>query len=274
MTISEERMRDVRDAARVLAELAGPETPVAFIVLGSGLGPAGDAVEEARSLPFSSLPGYAGSTVVGHDGRFVAGRVAGKPVLISRGRIHLYEGHAPHTVALPQRAAATMGIPVMIATNAVGGVDPGLAIGDVVLVTDHLNLQGTSPLEGPNLDGLGPRFPGMGAAYDAGLGESALAAAADAGIRLRPGVLAALRGPAYETPAEVRMLRTLGADVVGMSTVPEVTAAVHAGMRVAVLSLVTNAAGGAGLAHDDVIAAAERGSEAVSAIVEGILSRL
>ena len=274
MKSAEERMAVVHRAADALRELTGPETPVALVVLGSGLGSAGDAVERERTLPFGDLPGYAGSTVVGHPGRFVAGRIAGRPVLVARGRLHLYEGHDPDVVVLPQRAAAVLGVPVMIATSAVGGVDRGLAAGDVVLVTDHLNLQGASPLEGANLDELGPRFPAMGEVYDPGLAAYACAAAAEAGVPLRQGVLAALRGPAYETPAEVRALRSLGADVVGMSTVPEVAAAVHAGMRVAVLSLVTNAAGGAEPAHEEVIDAAARGSAAVSAIVEGILSRL
>jgi purine-nucleoside phosphorylase len=274
MSQAETRMDEVREAARVLRGLTGSETPVALLVLGSGLGPAGGEDAAAPSLPFASLPGYAASTVPGHDGRFVAARIAGRPVLVSRGRLHLYEGHAPHVVALPQRAAALMGIPVMIATNAVGGVDPGRRTGDVVLVSDHLNLQGASPLEGPNLDELGPRFPSMGQVYDPDLSGSALEAAAEAGVPLRRGVLAALRGPAYETPAEVRMLRTLGADIVGMSTVPEVTAAFHAGMRVVALSLVTNAAGGTALGHEDVMEAAARGASAVSAIVEGILSRL
>ncbi len=274
VTSVEERMRTIREAAAVLRELTGPETPAALVVLGSGLGPAGDTIAEARTLPFGELPGYAGAHVPGHAGEFVAGRVAGRPVLLSRGRVHLYEGHAADTVVLPARAAALLGIPVMIATNAVGGVDPALTTGDVVLVTDHLNATGATPLMGPNLDDLGTRFPVMREAYDPELAAFARAAARDAGVSLREGVLAAVLGPQYETPAEVAALRALGADIVGMSTVPEVIAAVHAGVRVVVLSLVTNSAGSLSAGHEEVVEAALRGSASVATLVTGILSRL
>ncbi len=267
-------MAEVRAAADRLRELVGAQTPAAFVVLGSGLGPAVEDIDAPRTLPFAELPGYASAGVVGHAGEFVAGRIAGKPVLVSRGRIHLYEGHDADTVVLPERAAALMGIPVMLATNAVGGLDPALAPGDVVLVADHINATGTSPLVGANLDDLGTRFPVMRGAYDAGLAAIAREAADAAGVQLTTGVLAAVLGPQYETPAEVAALRSLGADVVGMSTVPEVIAAVHAGMRVAALSLVTNSAGALHLGHEEVVDAAGRGAGAVASLVTGILSRL
>ena len=195
-------------------------------------------------------------------------------MLLARGRIHLYEGHPADTVVLPVRAAAATGVPVMIATNAVGGVDPALRVGDVVLVTDHINLTGASPLTGPNLDDVGTRFPNMTAAYSPDLIVAARDAASATGLPLHEGVLAAVPGPSYETPAEVRALRTLGADVVGMSTVPEVIAAVHAGMGAAVLSLVTNAAGAQSASHEEVVQAAAAGALSIGALVEGILSRL
>ena len=267
------RMGAIAAAAAALSDLCGGDTPDAFVVLGSGLGPAAEDLTGAR-LPFAELPGYVAPGVAGHAGEFVATEIGGKRVLLARGRIHLYEGHPADTVVLPVRAAAAIGVPVMIATNAVGGVDPDLGVGDVVLVSDHINLTGRSPLTGPNLDEVGVRFPNMSEAYSRTLRGLAREAAATAGLQLGEGVLAAVPGPSYETPAEVRALRALGADIVGMSTVPEVIAAVHAGMDVAVLSLVTNAAGAQGASHEEVVAAAAAGAVAVGSIVEGILSRL
>jgi len=269
----ESRMNAIRFAAETLRGLCEGDTPDAFVVLGSGLGPTAAALGGPR-LPFADLPGYAAPGVAGHAGEFVATRIGGRRVLLARGRIHLYEGHAPDTVVLPVRAAAALGIPVMIATNAVGGVNAELCVGDVVLVTDHINLTGASPLTGANLDEIGPRFPNMTEAYRPDLRIFAHEAAVEAGVPLRDGVLAAVPGPSYETPAEVRALRSAGADIVGMSTVPEMIAAVHAGMGVAVLSLVTNAAGAQGASHEEVVEAAAAGAVAVGALVEGILSRL
>jgi purine-nucleoside phosphorylase len=263
----------IAEAARAFDALCEGSTPDAFVVLGSGLGPAAEALEGPR-LPFAELPGYVAPGVAGHAGEFVFTRIAGKRVLLARGRIHLYEGHPADTVVLPVRAAAALGVPIMIGTNAVGGVDPALRVGDVLLITDHLNLTGASPLTGPNLDEVGTRFPNMTDAYAPALLAAAREAAHAAGLSLHEGVLAALPGPSYETPAEVRALRTLGADVVGMSTVPEVIAAVHAGMEAAVLSLVTNAAGAQSASHEEVVQAAAAGAVAVGALVEGILSRL
>jgi purine-nucleoside phosphorylase len=273
MTDVATRMAAIGSAAEALRELCGGVTPEALVVLGSGLGPAAESLTGPR-LAFGQLPGYVAPGVAGHAGEFVATWIGGKPVLLARGRIHLYEGHPADLVVLPVRAAAALGVPVMIATNAVGGVDPSLRLGDVVLVTDHINLTGHSPLTGANLDEIGPRFPNMSEAYRPELLAVARRAAEAAGVDLREGVLAAVPGPSYETPAEVRALRAAGADVVGMSTVPEVIAAVHAGMAAAVLSLVTNAAGASSATHEEVVEAAAAGALSVGALVEGILSRL
>lgn len=218
--------------------------PRAAVVLGSGLGGFADQVETETTIPYAEIPGWPVSTAIGHAGALALGSFKGVPVAVMRGRAHLYEGYPPQKIVFGVRALRALGVETFVFTNASGGVRTDFAPGDLVLITDHLNLQGASPLSGPNDDALGPRFPDMSNAYDPALREKAHAAAQKLGQNLKEGVYAALLGPAYETPAEVRMVRTLGGDLVGMSTVPEVLAARHAGARVLAISCVTNMAAG------------------------------
>jgi purine-nucleoside phosphorylase len=218
--------------------------PSVGIVLGSGLGPFADAVTEAVEIAYADIPGWPRSTAVGHAGALVVGRLGDVPVAVMKGRAHLYEGHAPATVAFGVRALGRLGVESLVLTNACGAIDPAVEPGRLVAISDHLNLQGSSPLVGPNDESLGPRFPDMSDAYDPEYRRLAHEAADRLGIPLGEGVYAAWLGPAFETPAEIRMLRTLGADLVGMSTVPEMLAARHMGIRCLALSCVTNAAAG------------------------------
>ena len=191
-------------------------------------------------MPYAQIPGMPTSSVVGHAGNLCLGEVGGVSVACLQGRVHAYEGHDMDAVTFGVRLLAKLGCTVLLLTNAAGGIHPSFAAGDLMLVRDHLNLTGRNPLQGPNDDSLGPRFPDMSRAYDAELGELALASAVDAGISLREGVYAWLLGPTYETPAEVRMLRMLGADAVGMSTVPEVIALRHQAFGLGAMSCITN----------------------------------
>lgn len=218
--------------------------PRVGVVLGSGLGAFADAVEAPVEIPYGEIPGWPESTAIGHDGRLVLGSFGGVPVAVMKGRAHLYEGHPPGRVVFGVRVLGLLGIRTLVLTNASGAVETSLEPGQLVAISDHLNLQGSSPLIGPNDDTLGPRFPDMSNAYDADLRAAAHEAAARLGIELGEGVYAGWLGPAFETPAEIRMLRVLGADLVGMSTVPEVLAARHVGIRCLALSCVTNMAAG------------------------------
>jgi purine-nucleoside phosphorylase len=218
--------------------------PCIGVVLGSGLGAFADAVDDAVEIPYGELPGWPASTAIGHHGRLVLGSFGGVPVAVMKGRAHLYEGHPPSKVVFGVRVLGLLGVETLVLTNAAGAVDTALAPGQLVAISDHLNLQGSSPLVGANDDALGPRFPDMSDAYDADLRAAAHEAAARLGIPLGEGVYAGWLGPAFETPAEIRMLRVLGADLVGMSTVPEVLAARHLGIRCLALSCVTNMAAG------------------------------
>jgi purine-nucleoside phosphorylase len=214
------------------------------IVLGSGLGGFADSLDELIKLPYRDLPHMPASEVAGHAGNLCFGGVSGIPVVCMQGRVHLYEGHPVDRVVQGVRTMARLGVRCVLLTNAAGGLNPSWAAGDLMVVMDHLNLTGVSPLVGPGDDNLGPRFPDMTAAYDAELRGWLHAAGRDAGVALREGIYAALLGPQYETPAEIRMLRILGADAVGMSTVPEVIALRHMGVRVGALSCITNLAAG------------------------------
>jgi purine-nucleoside phosphorylase len=218
--------------------------PRVGVVLGSGLGAFADAVEDPVEIPYGEIHGWPESTAIGHDGRLVLGSFGGVPVAVMKGRAHLYEGHPPGRVVFGVRVLGLLGIRTLVLTNASGAIETSLEPGQLVAISDHLNLQGSSPLVGPNDDTLGPRFPDMSDAYDAGLRAAARKAAARLGIELGEGVYAGWLGPAFETPAEIRMLRVLGADLVGMSTVPEVLAARHVGIRCLALSCVTNMAAG------------------------------
>jgi purine-nucleoside phosphorylase len=248
------------DYARALVRGRTDLRPVVGLVLGSGLGSLADHLGEATAIPYEEIPEFPAASVAGHAGRLVVGTLGGVPVAAMQGRVHAYEGWSAEDLSFGVRLLAFTGVRALLLTNAAGAVNPGLAPGELVRITDHLNLTGANPLTGRNDDRVGPRFPDMSEAYDPKLGALLDACAARLGIPLGAGVYAGLAGPSYETPAEVRMLRILGADLVGMSTVLEVIAARHAGVRVAAVSLVTNlAAGLAGkpLSHAEVLAAGE-----------------
>jgi len=226
-------------AARAALQLDPAVSPVA-VVLGSGLGAFGDQLENARSVSFADLPGLPRATVLGHKGRLVSGELAGVPVLAQQGRLHGYEGHDAATVAFPARVLGVLGARALILTNAAGGVNPQLQPGDLMRITDHINLTARNPLVGPNEELLGPRFPDLSRVYTPALAEALEEAARETGIALRRGVYAQFLGPSYETPAEVRMARILGADAVGMSTVPEVLVANHMNLPCCAISVLTD----------------------------------
>ena len=254
-----------------------PEVPVVGLVLGSGLGAYADTFERRTVVPFDQLPHFPRSTVTGHSGNLVLGRAEGVAVAALQGRVHFYEGYSISQVVYPVRVLGRLGVRRLVVTNAAGGIDPAFRPGDLMLVTDHLNLMGTNPLIGPNLDELGVRFPDMSEAYDPRMREVALAVAGRLGIALRQGVYAGLTGPSYETPAEIRMLRGLGASAVGMSTVPEVIAANHMGIRVLGISCITNMAAGIlpqKLTHQEVMDTTGRVRETFMALLGGILPSL
>lgn len=265
----------VGEAARILSERLG-RTPEAVVVLGSGLGGLVDALADPVSVPFGDLPGFPPAGVAGHAGRWVGGTLGGRFVLLQAGRYHVYEGHPAEVVAAPVRLVAELGVRTLVLTNAAGGVDPALEPGDLVLLRDHVNFMFRSPLTGPVAPGEA-RFPDMSEPYDAELRSLALRVAAGLRIHLREGVYAAMPGPAYETAAEVRMLRTLGADVVGMSTVPEVLVARARGVRCLALSMVTNKGTGyaaAPLSHHEVMEVGAAAGERVAALVTGVIRAL
>ena len=256
-------------------------TPRIGIILGSGLGPLADAVQDADILlPSENIPYWPRSTVEGHVGRLVIGKLEGQMVLVQQGRAHYYEGHSMQRVTLPVRVMQRLGLETLIVTNAAGAINPAFRPGDVMLITDHINLMGmagVSPLRGPNDDSLGVRFPDMSRAYDRELRALALEAAEEAGLRLHQGVYICLGGPSFETPADLRFLRLIGADAVGMSTVPEVTVARHGGLRVLGLSGISNAAnldGDTLTTHEEVLAAGREIVPKLTGIVRGVLRRL
>ncbi len=262
----------VAAAAEAVAVRLGRGRPAAEVgvVLGSGLGGFADRLEEATAVPFAEIPHMAPPTVPGHRGVLVRGRRGRRTVLCLVGRLHSYEGHSLAQVTFPIRLMAALGVRALVLTCASGGINPAFRPGDFVLVTDHLNLIGGSPLRGA------PTFTDMSAVYDAAAGERIAASATRLGLPLHRGVLAAVAGPQYETPAEVRMLRTLGADIVCMSSVPEAIVARALGLRVAGLCLVTNAAAGEGatLAHDEVLAAAAAGAARFALLLDAALEAL
>lgn len=265
----------VEETADALKKRIGSIAPRVGLVLGSGLGAYGDTLSGPR-IAYGELPHMPVSTVVGHAGRFSFGEVEGVPVVCMQGRVHLYEGHAPDAVVHGARVMAALGVSIVLVTNAAGGCEPAWAPGDLMLVTDHLNLTGRSPLVGANDEARGPRFPDMSAAYDPKLQAAAREAAKASGILLREGVYAGLVGPSYETPAEVKMLRSLGASAVGMSTVLEVIALRHLGVRVGALSCITNLAAGISphpLDHAEVEAIARAKRPQLTRLLTGWIAR-
>ena len=250
--------------------------PSVVLVLGSGLGGMAEEIADAVAIPYPDIPGFPRSTVTGHAGRLVAGIVNGVEVVAMQGRFHLYEGWDPSVVALPIRALAALGAGALVVSNAAGGLRPGMKAGDLMLIADHINLMGKNPLIGPVLAGE-ERFPDMSAPYDPEFRRIAAEIALKQRIRLEEGVYAALLGPSYETPAEIRMLRTLGADAVGMSTVPEVIVARALGLRVLGISLISNLAAGISpvpLSHAEVMEAGARVQEPFARLVREILPRI
>ena len=251
--------------------------PQVGIVLGSGLGNVVEALDVETTIPYNEIPGGAASTVWGHSGKMILGRAGKVPVVVLAGRMHFYEGHDMRAVVHLARVAGRLGIKNMVVTNAAGGVNTSFTPGDLMLISDHINLMGTNPLLGPNIDELGPRFPDMSEAYPENLRVMANDVARELGMTLKEGVYLALSGPAYETPAEIRMLRTLGADGVGMSTVPEVMAMSHMGIPVLGISCITNMAAGVikqKLTHQEVMDTTARVQTQFTSLVLGVLKRL
>ena len=266
----------VAEAAAEVRRLA-PAPPEVALVLGSGLGGFARRVQGAVSVPYASLPHWPVSGVVGHEGRLVLGAVGSRPVAVASGRVHAYEGHDLKTVTFPIRVLALAGVRVLVLTNAAGGINPSFSQGALMAIDDHINLTGLNPLSGPNDERFGPRFPDMSEVYSRRLRRAADAAAAALGISLMHGVYVGLAGPSYETPAEIRFLRTIGADAVGMSTVPEAIVARHMGVEVVGLSCITNMAAGIlpqPLVHEEVMATAARVREQFEALLEGLLGRV
>jgi purine-nucleoside phosphorylase len=245
----------LQEAAAAIRARAPGFAPKVGVILGSGLGGFADDFVEKIVVPYSELPHFPTASVPGHAGRLVLGSVGGVPAVAMQGRVHFYEGFSPSQVVFPVRALCALGVRALVVTNAAGGINPAYLPGDLMAITDHLNLSGWNALTGPNDDRVGPRFPDLTAAYSPLLRTLLLDAALRRGVPLRQGVYACVAGPSYETPAEIRMLRCLGADAVGMSTVPEVIAAAHMGVPVAAISCITNLAAGIGhkpLSHEEV----------------------
>ncbi len=258
----------LRELIGAVDQHIGKSTAGIGLVLGSGLGGLANEIENAKRVPYARLPHLAASTVQGHAGELVAGRWQGRDVLVLAGRVHRYEGHSMEQVVLPVRMLAAMGIHTLIVSNAAGSVHTRLQPGDLMLLADHINFQGANPLVGRNDERLGPRFPDMTVAYDAELRALAHRVAAEQQLRLQEGVYAAVLGPSYETPAEIRMLAAMGADAVGMSTVPEVIVARHMGVRVLGLSCITNLGAGLGVGTLDHAHVGEVAGKATQKMVE------
>ena len=238
--------------------------PAIGLVLGSGLGEFADTLEAAVRIPFGQIPHFPVSTAPGHAGMLVIGRKHGQTVIVMQGRVHYYEGHSMEAIAFPIRVMAKLGVKNLVLTNSSGGTDPNVTPGSLMLISDHINFSGTNPLMGPNLDSFGPRFPDISDLYSRELRRAVKEKAAAAGISLEEGVYMMFIGPNYETPAEVRMARILGADAVGMSTVPEALIAGHCGMRILGISCITCHAAGVSdqiLSHEEVEACAARANE-------------
>jgi purine-nucleoside phosphorylase len=251
--------------------------PRAAVVLGSGLGAFADSLDNPVTIPYSDIPGWPVSTAVGHAGKLVVGTIDAFPVAALAGRVHLYEGYSAQQVVFGVRVLERIGLKSLVLTNAAGGINPRFRPGQLVLISDHINLMGQNPLSGPNDEGLGPRFPDMSEAYSKRYREMARGAAKEIGFDLAEGVYAAVPGPSYETPAEIRYLRTIGADLVGMSTVPEAIAANHMRMEVLGISCVTNFAAGVTdqkLDHKEVLAVGEQVRGTMVELLRRVLPKL
>jgi purine-nucleoside phosphorylase len=264
------------EAVHFLSDRAGRRLRVG-VVLGSGLGAFAEELEERVELPYGEIPHWPQSTAVGHAGKLVFGRLGGLEVAVMSGRAHLYEGYTQAQVVFGVRVLGKLGVRAIVFTNAAGGINLSLARGGLVLISDHINLLGSNPLTGPNDDALGPRFPDMSEAYSLELRKTAREVAGELGIPLAEGVYAAMPGPSYETPAEIRWLRTIGADLVGMSTVPEVIAANHMGVKALAISCVTNMAAGIlpqKITHAEVLETGEMVRGTLVRFLKALLPRL
>ena len=269
---------DYQKSAQSIAQRT-KHKPKIGLVLGSGLNALADEIEQADVIPFGEIPDFPVSTVQGHSGALVIGKLNGRVIMAMRGRAHFYEGYTMQQITLPIRVMRELGVETLIVTNAAGGVNPGFRVGDLMMITDHINLvgmTGKSPLRGPNDESLGPRFPDMTHAYDPALCDVARAIAHELDIRLFEGVYIMLAGPSFESPADVRFIRAIGADAVGMSTVPEVIAARHGGMRVFGVSLISNSLAQSHdqVSHDEVLAAGKLAVPKMSGLIKGILASL
>jgi len=261
-----QRLDELEARVRIDSDLQ----PRLGLVLGSGLGGLADEISDPIEIPFEEMPGWPAPTVPGHSGRLILGSLRGLPVACLRGRLHMYEGHSERLVVEPALLLGRLGAPILLLTNASGGVNPSFGPGSLMVMTDHINLTGRSPLMGPNDDKLGPRFPDMSEVWDVELRDRIRAAGRAEDVELREGIYLGLTGPTYETPAEVRMIRGLGADAVGMSTVMEAVAANWAGMRVCGVSLVTNAGAGLSptpLTHAEVVEAADEAGPRLARVI-------
>lgn len=256
--------------------------PKISLILGSGLGPLAEEIEEADTIAYREIPHFPYSSVPGHAGRLVIGTLAGKTVMAMQGRVHFYEGYTIHQITLPVRVMQVMGVKTLIVTNAAGGINPNFNAGDLMLITDHINLVGMAghnPLRGPNLDQLGPRFPSLTQPYDPDLINLAYKIAARLNLTLQAGVYAYLAGPTFETPAEIRYLQIIGADAVGMSTAPEAVVARHGGMRVLGISTITNmtikeVGSGQETTHEEVLQTGKIVTPKLKALLNGILAEM
>ena len=269
-------MKELEEAVGWLRERTSL-SPRVGVVLGSGLGGFASCLTDRLEIPYETIPHWPVSTAEGHAGRLVLGRLGELPVAVMAGRVHLYEGYRPDQVVFGVRVLGRLGARALVLTNAAGGINPAFQRGLLVLISDHINLQGANPLVGPNEESLGPRFPDMTEAYSVRLRQIARETAAELGIPVAEGVYAAMLGPSYETPAEIRFLRIICADLVGMSTVPEVIAARHMGLSVLAISCVTNMAAGLApgpLSHREVLETGEIVRDRLSRLLEALLPRI
>ncbi|MEO0411036.1 MAG: purine-nucleoside phosphorylase [Pseudomonadota bacterium] len=251
--------------------------PKTALILGSGLGPFGEEIATETVIPYGDIPGFPQSTVAGHEGRFLIGKAAGHDVICMQGRVHIYEGYPASLLAVPIRMLKTLGIERLILTNAAGSIRTDMPPGSLMMITDHINLSGHNPLIGPNADAFGPRFHDVSQAWTPSLQEALIKASAASGVPLHRGVYLQVTGPNFETPAEIRAFGRMGADAVGMSTVPEVLVASHAGMDVAGISLITNMAAGLSpveLTHTETIEEAEKAYKRIKALMLEFLGGL
>lgn len=272
------RVEKIYAAAEFIREKIGGRKPVAGIILGSGLGKLGEKIENPVVIPYRTIQGFPVSTAIGHKGNFIAGELGGKFIIAMQGRFHYYEGYPMELITLPVRVMRTLGIDYLFVSNAAGGGNPDYEVGDLMIIKDHINML-PNPLIGPNFDDFGTRFPDMTCAYDLDLISRAEAIADDLGYNLRKGVYFASSGPTYETPAEMRFFRLIGADAVGMSTIPEVIVARQCGIRVFGMSVITNKSNFDNIPQnfndgDDVIRAADAAADRMTAIFSRLISEL